>query len=136
MATVEENIQSADIVVFSSPHCPYCKEAIKALKGAGYDPKVVEARGKLREELEARTNHDSVPQVFVKGTFIGGCNDGGLGGTLPLLRNGKLKAMMAEGKGAVAAGDQATKDAGEAKEAGGEARDSGEKNKNHTCVCS
>ena len=26
--------------------------------------------------------------------FIGGCNDGGLGGVIPLLRNGKFKGVM------------------------------------------
>ena len=27
----------------------------------------------------------------MKQNFIGGCNDGGMGGTLPLLKNGKIK---------------------------------------------
>ena len=40
------------------------------------------------------TGKTSVPQVFVKGQFIGGCNDGGLGGTVPLLKSGKLQEML------------------------------------------
>lgn len=42
----------------------------------GYEPKVVDAGGPLREALEERTGQDTVPQVFVKGTFIGGCTPG------------------------------------------------------------
>ena len=44
--------------------------------------------------LKALTGKTSVPQVFVKGQFIGGCNDGGLGGTVPLLKSGKLQEML------------------------------------------
>jgi len=35
-----------------------------------------------------------VPQTFVKGQFVDGCNDGGLGGTVPLLKSGKLQEML------------------------------------------
>ena len=62
----------------------------------GYSPEVVQVSGELKQALRQRTGESSVPQVFVKGTFIGGCNDGGLGGTLLLLKNGKLKEMMEE----------------------------------------
>ena len=47
-----------------------------------------------KAELKALTGKTSVPQVFVKGQFIGGCNDGGLGGTVPLLKSGKLQEML------------------------------------------
>ena len=60
----------------------------------GYDPKVVEAEGELRKELQARTKQSSVPQVFVKGTFVGGCNDGGLGGVATLQRDGRLVPLL------------------------------------------
>ena len=44
--------------------------------------------------MEVMMGKTSVPQVFVKGQFIGGCNDGGLGGTVPLLKSGKLQEML------------------------------------------
>lgn len=50
--------------------------------------------GATRSALAAKTGQTSVPQVFVKGQFIGGCNDGGMGGTLPLLANGTIKQLM------------------------------------------
>ena len=35
-------------------------------------------------------------QVWIKGNFIGGCNDGGMGGVVPLLKSGKIQEIMAE----------------------------------------
>ena len=56
--------------------------------------KDVEVTDAQKAELKALTGKTSVPQVFVKGQFIGGCNDGGLGGTVPLLKSGKLQEML------------------------------------------
>ena len=48
----------------------------------------------LRAELAERTGRTSVPSTFIAGEGIGGCNDGGLGGTVPLLKSGKLQEML------------------------------------------
>ena len=74
--------------------CPFCKQAKAALKDAGVEFKDVEVTDAQKAELKALTGKTSVPQVFVKGQFIGGCNDGGLGGTVPLLKSGKLQEML------------------------------------------
>ena len=74
--------------------CPFCKSAKDALKEAGIEFKDVEVTDAQKAELKALTGKTSVPQVFVKGQFIGGCNDGGLGGTVPLLKSGKLQEML------------------------------------------
>ena len=66
----------------------------EALKEAGIEFKDVEVTDAQKAELKALTGKTSVPQVFVKGQFIGGCNDGGLGGTVPLLKSGKLQEML------------------------------------------
>ena len=63
-------------------------------KEAGIEFKDVEVTDAQKAELKALTGKTSVPQVFVKGQFIGGCNDGGLGGTVPLLKSGKLQEML------------------------------------------
>ena len=93
--SVDAVINSNDMVVFSSSSCPFCQRALAALKEAGYSPLVVESfdRGALASKCGGST---SVPKVFVKQNFIGGCNDGGMGGTLPLLKNGKIKELMGE----------------------------------------
>lgn len=49
----------------------------------------------LRAELAQKTGRTSVPAVFIKGEFAGGCNDGGLGGIMTLDRAGKLQLLLA-----------------------------------------
>jgi len=48
----------------------------------------------LRAELAERTGRTSVPAIFVGGEFVGGCNDGGMGGIMSLEREGKLRGML------------------------------------------
>lgn len=52
----------------------------------------------LRAELAEREGRTSVPAVYVGGTFIGGCNDGGLGGVVRLNNEGRLVPMLKEVK--------------------------------------
>jgi len=95
-ASVKEYIEQNDIVAFVSYSCPFCQQALRALKDAGYKVTEVEAeRGsETREAVAQMTGSTSVPKVWVKGQFAGGCNDGGLGGVVPCLRNGKIKEIM------------------------------------------
>ncbi|CAE7249491.1 GRXC4, partial [Symbiodinium sp. CCMP2592] len=69
-AAIDELINSNDMVVFSSSTCPFCQQALAALREAGYTPKVVESfdRGALSAKCGGST---SVPKVFVKQNFIG-----------------------------------------------------------------
>eukprot|EP00747_Dinoflagellata_sp_TGD_P000097 gnl/TRDRNA2_/TRDRNA2_100121_c0_seq1.p1 gnl/TRDRNA2_/TRDRNA2_100121_c0~~gnl/TRDRNA2_/TRDRNA2_100121_c0_seq1.p1 ORF type:complete len:148 (+),score=33.90 gnl/TRDRNA2_/TRDRNA2_100121_c0_seq1:201-644(+) len=94
MASVDGVISSDDMVVFSMNGCPFCEKAIAALQDAGYAPTVVVCDSTQRQWLASKCGSKSVPKVFVKGQFVGGCNDGGLGGVLPLLSNGKIKELM------------------------------------------
>mmetsp|Transcript_17122 Transcript_17122/g.39903 ORF Transcript_17122/g.39903 Transcript_17122/m.39903 type:complete len:104 (+) Transcript_17122:102-413(+) len=94
MTNIDEIIAAKDMVVFSSATCPYCSKAIAALKSAGYTPTVVNVNQAQRSALTQKCGSSSVPKVFVKQQFVGGCNDGGLGGTLPLLQNGKIQELM------------------------------------------
>mmetsp|Transcript_589 Transcript_589/g.1131 ORF Transcript_589/g.1131 Transcript_589/m.1131 type:complete len:118 (+) Transcript_589:50-403(+) len=94
--TVQETVSQNDMVVYFSPTCPFCDMALGALKQAGFDPLVVYTTEAHRGELAAAYGSSSVPKVFVKGKFIGGCNDGGMGGALPLLKSGKIKELMEE----------------------------------------
>lgn len=93
-AGLDEQIAANDIVVFSSSSCPFCSQAIKALRDAGYDPTVVECDAGTRSALTQRCGSSSVPKVFVAGKFIGGCHDGGMGGTLPLLASGTIEELL------------------------------------------
>lgn len=48
----------------------------------------------LRAELAERTGRTSVPALYVGGAFIGGCNDGGLGGVMTLEKSGQLLLLL------------------------------------------
>lgn len=95
-AEVEKQIRDNDVLVFSSTGCPFCSEAISSLESAGYSPVVVQVGSAQKRVLADMCGSRSVPKVFVKGNFIGGCNDGGMGGVLPLLKNGKIAELLAQ----------------------------------------
>ena len=48
-------------------------------------------------DLVGRT---SVPAVWIGGSFVGGCNDGPMGGIVKLASSGELKGLL-EGVGAL-----------------------------------
>ena len=84
--------KSSDIVVFQDPGCPYCVEAVKVLKGAGQSPKVIDVAYEDRNNLRSITKSGTVPQVFIKGKYVGGCNDGPESwmGIKKIINSGKL----------------------------------------------
>merc|ERR1712008_429543 len=94
--SVDEYIEDNDMVAFVTGPCPFCRQAMRALEDAGYRPTRVECPkgSKIRKELEKNTGSSSVPKVYVKGNFIGGCNDGGMGGVMANLSNGKIAELM------------------------------------------
>jgi len=115
------------VVVFSKTFCPFCdrvKELLKGLKGggggtagaAGVAPVVVveldeeenEEGEALAAELAARTGRSTVPSVWVRGTFVGGCNDvvalAEAGKLAPLLAGTKPSSEATEAAAAAAAG--------------------------------
>ena len=92
---MQELIATTPLIVFMASWCGYCTKAINALKEAGYEFETVDMRtADCKDELREITGKTSVPQCFCKGQYIGGCNDGGLGGVLTCLQNGKLKEIM------------------------------------------
>ena len=48
----------------------------------------------MRAELAEKTGRTSVPAVYIGGEFVGGCNDGGLGGVMTMDKAGRLKGML------------------------------------------
>jgi glutaredoxin 3 len=48
----------------------------------------------LRAELGAKVDRTSVPAIWINQEFIGGCNDGPMGGINTVLKEGKLDAML------------------------------------------
>ena len=105
-ARVEAEVAATPVLVYSWSGCPFCKRAKAILeaatadidgKPAGYY-KVLEldtmgTEGKVyRAALSDMTGRTSMPQIFIRGAFVGGCNDGP--GVATLEKEGKLKGML------------------------------------------
>merc|ERR1711865_633751 len=85
------------VVVFGANYCPYCVQAKKAIEAAGLPATFVwdaELTQDIKGELQQMVGKTSVPQGFLNDTHLGGCNDGGAGGIVTLIKNGKLAEMM------------------------------------------
>lgn len=82
------------IKIYTTPICPYCYRA-KALlkqKGAAFDEIDVFMDAKARSEMEEKSGRRTVPQIFIGGRHIGGCDD-----LIELDAEGKLDPLLAAG---------------------------------------
>lgn len=65
------------ITIYATGWCGFCQRA-KALltrKNLAFQEIDVESDPKLREEMIARSGRRTVPQIFIGGRHIGGCDD-------------------------------------------------------------
>ena len=66
------------VKIYTTPICPYCVRA-KALlkrKGAQFDEIDVFMDADARQEMEDKSNgRRTVPQIFIGGQHVGGCDD-------------------------------------------------------------
>jgi glutaredoxin 3 len=68
----------ADITLYIDPFCPYCARAKRLLgsKGVQWTEIDVVAQPALRKEMRDRAGgKNSVPQIFINGQHVGGCDD-------------------------------------------------------------
>lgn len=67
----------ADVIVYSSAQCPYCTRAKQLLdrKHIPYTEIRVDDDPSKREEMVTKSNRRTVPQIFINGQPIGGCDD-------------------------------------------------------------
>ena len=63
--------------MYVSVWCPYCARARSLLadKGVAVEEIDVEAVPGAREEMRARSGRDTVPQIFIGETHVGGSDD-------------------------------------------------------------
>lgn len=92
--TVTEN----DVVLFMKgtpvfPQCGFSSTVVQILDYLGVDYEsvnVLEDQG-IRQGIKDYNNWPTIPQIFVKGEFIGGCDI-----MREMFETGELKALMAE----------------------------------------
>lgn len=67
----------AEVILYSTTYCPYCTRARQLLesKGIAYTEIQIDEKPDKREEMIAKSGRTSVPQLFINGQHIGGCDD-------------------------------------------------------------
>lgn len=83
----------AEIVIYTKFTCGYCARAKMLLnsRGAAFTEHDITMGGPKREEMIQRANgRTTVPQIFIGGEHIGGCDD-----LVALDRSGKLDDLLA-----------------------------------------
>ncbi|AJW44090.1 MULTISPECIES: glutaredoxin 3 [Ralstonia] len=82
----------AHVVMYSTTVCPYCVAAERLLKQRGVEQIekiLIDREPGKREEMMARTNRRTVPQIYIDDRHIGGFDDLSAldreGGLVPLL---------------------------------------------------
>ena len=95
MSNQNVNINSKpEIIMYATKICPYCNMALALLKKKGIDTSLinkilVDEKPELREKMIELTGKKTVPQIFINGVHVGGCDD------LHALENeGKLDALL------------------------------------------
>jgi len=84
----------SEIHIYTSPLCPYCDRAKSLLKSKN----VTFTEFNIAKDAQARDymialsgGRQTVPQIFIKGQHIGGCND-----LYDLDKSGKLDPLLSE----------------------------------------
>ncbi|MBL9033829.1 MAG: glutaredoxin 3 [Rhodospirillaceae bacterium] len=82
----------AQVEIYTTMLCPYCSRAKQLLEARGVQYKEFDVMtdGKLRAEMRERAGgRTSVPQIFINGQHVGGCDD-----LYALDRAGKLQPLL------------------------------------------
>jgi glutaredoxin 3 len=81
------------IEIYTQLFCPYCARALKLLRGKGVEFEEIDApsgSAARRTATERSGGRTSVPQIFIDGTAIGGCDE-----LVALDKAGKLDPLLA-----------------------------------------
>ena len=79
------------VTVYTSDWCPYCRRAKDLLtqKNVVFSEFNVDDKPELRQEMIARSNRRTVPQIFIGDRHVGGCDD-----LIELDRSGELDRLI------------------------------------------
>jgi glutaredoxin 3 len=66
-----------EIKIYCWTWCPFCIRAKQLLdaKGVAYQEVVIDGDQQALNELKKQTGSGSVPQIFVDGRYVGGCDE-------------------------------------------------------------
>lgn len=91
MSQLAKQEASARVVVYGTARCPYCVRARALLdnKQIEYDDIRIDEQPQQRATMEKLSNRRTVPQIFINGDHIGGCDE-----LYSLEYAGKLDAVL------------------------------------------
>lgn len=95
---IQSTIASSDVVLFMKgthqfPMCGFSGQVVQILDHLGVDFKGVNILedAELREGVKVFSNWPTIPQLYVKGEFVGGCDI-----TREMFQSGELQTFLAE----------------------------------------
>lgn len=96
IATIKSDIESHDIFLYmkgtpDEPQCGFSAQVVQLLKrhGANFGSRNVLDDWDVREGIKTFANWPTIPQLYVKGKFLGGCDI-----VMDMERKGQLKASL------------------------------------------
>lgn len=95
---IKEDIASNDVVLYMKgtavfPQCGFSAAVVQVLNHMGVTFKSVNVLEdeEIRQGIKDFTNWPTIPQLYIKGEFIGGCDI-----VREMYENGELKALLSE----------------------------------------
>ncbi|WP_298625716.1 glutaredoxin 3 [uncultured Legionella sp.] len=67
----------SEVIMYSTGYCPYCIKAKELLnrKNIPFTDIRIDMHPERREEMIIKSGRHTVPQIFINGQAIGGCDD-------------------------------------------------------------
>ncbi|TLM79193.1 glutaredoxin 3 [Microbulbifer harenosus] len=81
-----------DVIIYTTRFCPFCIRAKYLLdnKNVSYTEISVDGKPELRAEMTAKAGRHTVPQIWVGGHHVGGCDE-----LMAIERSGELDRLLA-----------------------------------------
>ena len=81
----------AKVEMYKTRFCGYCGHALRLLDSKGVDVEEIDVTFDAirRSEMEARSKRRTVPQIFIDGVHVGGCDE-----LYAAERNGELDRLL------------------------------------------
>ena len=96
--TIDNEVKSNDVVLFMKgtaemPMCGFSGRSVQILQHLGVPFKDINvlASDELRQGIKEYTNWPTIPQLYVKGEFVGGADI-----LMEMFQSGELKQLMTE----------------------------------------
>ena len=96
---IDDLVKHNDILLFmkgtaSFPQCGFSGRAVQVLKACGVDPKAIATvnvleDAEIREGIKGYSNWPTIPQLYIKGEFVGGSDI-----MMEMYENGELQTML------------------------------------------